>query len=125
MRDVGGMDEVREDRGIVFLDHEKSRPAMRFCFRTGLNEFTTVYYWHYTFEPVGREGETLVQRLHRRWSTTAPSITAQVAMEGRGAARKLVEGQFLPVLDQLLRHGHLPADARVGCERLPIAVLRD
>jgi exosortase len=125
LRDVAGAPEDTSARGIVYLDAELKRPAQRFRFRTGTTEHTTVYYWHYTFSPQPREGQTFLQALHQRLSQPAPSVTVQVSTLAPPEQLAAVENTFLPALDAALQAGQLPARTRVGCERLNILVIRE
>ncbi|MFO0970112.1 MAG: exosortase/archaeosortase family protein [Gemmataceae bacterium] len=124
MRDVGGMPEAVEKSGPVFLDKEKRRVAMRLCYRVGTNRFTTVYYWHYTFDANEAETETVLQRIHRRSRGAAPSITVQVSTMETGTALEAIEKELLPALDGALLRAHLPPGTKIACDRLPIS-LRD
>ncbi len=124
IRDVAGATELTRARKTLFLDSEKKRPIMRFCFQTGTNQFVTVYYWHYTLHPASYEGKTFLQVVHQKMSRPAPSLTVQAAIH---ASERLehVEDVFLRWLDGHLRREHLPPSATMGCERLPIALIRE
>ncbi|MCI0464607.1 MAG: EpsI family protein [Gemmataceae bacterium] len=125
LRDVAGAPEDPSARQIVYLDAEQKRPAQRFRFRTGTTEQTTVYYWHYTFSPLPREGQTFLQALHQRLSRPAPSVTVQVSTLAPPEQLAAVEQTFLPALDAALQAGQLPARTTVGYERLAILVVRE
>ena len=121
---MAGAPEDTAARRVLYLDAAQKRPVQRFRFRTGNAEYTTVYYWHYTFAPLPREGLTLLQSLHQRLSRAAPSVTVQVATTAPPEQLALVETTFLPALDSALRAGPLPEQTTVDCQRLPILVLR-
>jgi hypothetical protein len=125
IREVTGAPEDLQARRRVLLDSEESRPVQRFRFRTGTSEYTTVYYWHYTLDPELSDQQTFVQSLHLRLSRAAPSVTIQVSSLAGEAALEDVEKGFLPALDAVLREAYLPPTARMGCDRLPIALVRE
>jgi hypothetical protein len=124
IRDVTGAPEDLEARQLVYLDADGRRPVQRFRFRTGASQYTTVYYWHYTFSPLPQEGRTFLQVLYQRMATPAPSLTAQVTTTARPEEVGAVEKTFLVALDQALQKDYLPPDTVIGCDRLPIALTR-
>jgi hypothetical protein len=63
IRDVGGKPEDRAARAVVPLDAEGQRAVQRFRYRTGGSTFTSVWYWHYTLEPLNRDRHSALQRL--------------------------------------------------------------
>jgi exosortase len=123
VRDVGGATEELSFRGLVALDGTNHRAAQRFRFRLAPQQYTTIYYWHYTF-PLAEQGQTLswLQRLHGELRQRPPSVTVQVSCSGSPSALALVEKEFLPHLERQLAT-LLPAGARLGHERLPIRFL--
>jgi hypothetical protein len=125
VRDASGAMEDLSARGQVALDAAGERSVMRFRFRTGTAHFTTVYYWHYTLEPMPRKGQSFLQALHQRVSQAAPSMTVQVWLDASPDEREAVEKGFLAAVDSILRKDHLPPTARMGCDRLPIALTRE
>ena len=123
IRDVTGATEDLASRTILFVDGEKKqRPIQRFRFRTDPTQYTTVYYWHYTFPRVPRAGETELQVLYQRMNKPAPSITVQVSLTAEKEHLEPVETGFLVFLDQALRDHHLPEGAVMACDRIPIAL---
>ncbi|MBI1915252.1 MAG: exosortase/archaeosortase family protein [Planctomycetes bacterium] len=124
VRDVAGAPEDTSARKIVFLDREQQRPVQRFRFRTGTGTYTVIYYWHYTLNPAPPEGETALQAVHRRLGRTPPSVTVQVSTSAAAEELERVERSFLPALDEALQRAQLPATVAVGCDRVPVTVLR-
>jgi hypothetical protein len=124
IRDVAGAPEDVDARKILFLDADEKHPVQRFRFRTGATQHTTVYYWHFTFPRLPREGETFLQVLHQRGSKPAPSVTVQVSTSAEMDQLEAIERDFLVSLDHVLWERHLPAGTVMGCDRLPIALLR-
>jgi exosortase len=124
IRDASGATEDFDSRKQIALDAEGQRSVMRFRFRTGISQFTTVYYWHYTLEAPRREGQTAFRRLYQQQNYPVPSITAQVSLVADGKDLEAVERGFLAALDSALCRTQLPATARIGCQRLPIALIR-
>jgi hypothetical protein len=122
VRDVGGAQEDRHGRAVLFLDGPaQRRPVQRFRFRMpGADDHTTIYYWHYTLDPLPNAQQSTMQRWHLRWSRRAPSVTVQVATAAAPADLPHVERSFLAAVDAALRAQYLPDTARMGCERLPI-----
>jgi hypothetical protein len=125
VRDASGAAEDVGARRRIALDAAGERAVMRFRFRTGAARFTTVYYWHYTLEPMPRKGQSFLQALHQRVSQAAPSMTAQVWLDASADEQEMVEKGFLVAVDSTLRKDHLPPTARMGCDRLPIALTRE
>ena len=125
VRDASGATEDAAARRQIALDAHGERWVMRFRFRTGAARFTTVYYWHYTLEAMPRKGQSFLQALHQRLTQAAPSMTVQVWLDANPDELDVVEKGFLVAVDTTLRHNHLPATARIGCNRLPIALTRD
>jgi hypothetical protein len=125
VRDASGATEDVAARRQIALDGNGERSVMRFRFRTGAARFTTVYYWHYTLEAMPRKGQSFLQALHQRLSLAAPSMTVQVWLDAMPDELNVVEQGFLVAVDTALRQNHLPATARIGCNRLPIALTRD
>jgi hypothetical protein len=120
LREVAGVPEDRAGRAVVFLDAQ--RPVQRFRFKTSPIQTITVYYWHYTLPPSDGAEPSGLQKLHRH-SRPAPSVTAQVSLNGDEDEVKRIEGTFLRHIDALLRQEHLPAGVVQGCERKPVLVL--
>jgi hypothetical protein len=125
IRDAGGASEELAGRALVPLDESGDRFAQRLRFHTGIAETTTVYYWHYTLEPGAAPGLTTVQRFHQRLSQSAPSITVQVSATAPSGVLGAVEKDFLPLVDATMKEQFLPSRTRVGCDRLPIGVVRE
>ncbi|MCC6417073.1 MAG: hypothetical protein IT429_02360 [Gemmataceae bacterium] len=125
IRDVAGAPEDDAAKKVVYLDGAaQKRPAQRFRVRTTASGYTTVYYWHYTFVPLPREGQTFLQYLHRLLSQPAPSVTVLVSTPAPPEQFGLLETTFLPALDAALQAGPIPAKSLVGCDRLNILVVR-
>jgi hypothetical protein len=120
VREVGGAAEDPAFAATLYLDAAQRRPVRRFRFRMGTEPAVAVYYWHYTLDAPVREGESLLQGLHRRLSRRAPSVTVQVATTAPPEELPRVERTLLPAVDAALTAAVLPATARPGCERLPI-----
>ncbi|HEY7326116.1 MAG TPA: exosortase/archaeosortase family protein [Gemmataceae bacterium] len=125
IRDASGATEDHQSRREVALDAEGQRTVMRFRFRTGINQLTTVYYWHYTLEAPRREGQTALRRLYQQQNHPVPSVTVQVSLMGGGKELETVEHGFLAAVDSALCRSQLPATARIGCQRLPITLVRE
>ncbi len=125
VRDASGATEDLAARRQIALDGNGERSVMRFRFRTGAARFTTVYYWHYTLEATAFKNQSFLQALHQRLSQPAPSMTVQVWLDASPDELDVVEKGFLVAVDTALRQNHLPATARIGCNRLPIALTRD
>jgi hypothetical protein len=125
IREVAGAPEDLSARGQVALDAAGERRVQRFRFRTGTSESTLVYYWHYTLDPELDPRQTFLQRLHLRLRQAAPSITVQVSTLVPLREAGEIEKKFLPALDRLLQNEYLPPTARIGCERLPIGLVRE
>jgi exosortase len=125
IRDASGATEDFDARRQIHLDADGQRTVMRFRFRTGVGEYTTVYYWHYSLEAPPQRGQTLLRRLYQRQNYPVPSITAQVSLVADPREIEAVERGFLVAVDSALRAEQLPATARIGCNRLPIALIRD
>jgi exosortase len=125
IRDASGATEDIEWRREIALDAEGRRTVMRFRFRTGIRQFTTVYYWHYTLEAPPQKGQSAVRRLYQQQNQPAPSITVQVSLSAQGKDLEAVEKGFLTAVDSALCRTQLPATARIGCQRLPIALVRE
>jgi hypothetical protein len=125
IREASGAPEDLSARALLFLDDQGQRPVARFRFRTGTAQYLTVYYWHYTLDPVTPEGQTFLQVLHQRLSHPAPSITVQVSTTAPADELQPVERDFLVAVDAVLQRDHLPATARMGCDRLPIRAVHD
>ncbi len=123
IRDVAGAPEDSAFRKIIFLDKDKTRAVQRFRFQTGTDEYTTVYYWHYTIRPKVTGNESALQTLHNVVGKRAPSITVQVSTLGRGRALKEIEQDLLPEFDKILRDKLLPDTARMGCNRMRVTVI--
>jgi exosortase len=125
IRDASGATEDRAMRRQITLDTEGRRWVMRFRFRTGVSQFTTVYYWHYTLEAPPGTGQTLLRRLYQQQNYPMPSVTVQVSLFGGEKEAKAVEQGFLAAVDEALCRAHLPTPVHLGCERLPIALVRE
>jgi exosortase len=125
IRDASGATEDYDARRQIALDADGARTVMRFRFRTGAGQYTTVYYWHYSLEAPPQRGQTALRRLYQRQNHPVPSITMQVSLVAEPAELEAVEKGFLVAVDAALRKDHLPATARMGCQRLPIALIRD
>jgi hypothetical protein len=125
IREVTGAPEDLDARALVYLDGEHQRAVQRFRFRTGTGQTTTVYYWHYTFEPAPQHGQSLVQFLHQRLSKPAPSLTVQVASAASPEELVVVEKSFLVAVDATLQKEHLPAGTRIGCDRQAVSLIRE
>ncbi len=124
IRDVAGAAEDESARKIVLLANNVGRPVQRFRFQTGPTQNITVYYWHYTFPRVPDEGETALQSLYQRLSKPAPSITVQVSTTAEMDQLDEIETGFLVALDQNMQQNQLPEGTLMGCDRLPIALIR-
>jgi hypothetical protein len=124
MREAAGVAEDTNGRAIVALDAEKRRPAQRFLFRPGPGRHLFMYYWHYTMPPRERGDLSWAQFLHRRMKSSPPSISVQVSTAVPPEQLSAVEKGFLPALDAALQAHVLPEGTAVGCERLPIVLLR-
>jgi hypothetical protein len=124
IREVAGAPEDEDARALIYLDPEHRRAVQRFRFRTGTGEYTTVYYWHYTFEPTPQAGQSFLQVLHQRLSQPAPSLTVQVASIASPEELAAVESSFLVALDAALQREHLPAGTRIGCDRQAVSLIR-
>jgi exosortase len=120
IRDVGGAPEDRRARATLFLDPAQQRPVQRFRFRTGVEQYVFVYYWHYTLDPLPQPDQSGLQILHQRLSRRAPSVTVQVSTNARPDQLDCIEQAFLVAVDRALQQHCLPANARIGCDRLPI-----
>jgi hypothetical protein len=125
IREAAGAPEVLGDRAIVYLDAAGQRPVQRFRFLVGSTQCMTVYYWHYTLDPMFPEGQTFLQVLHQKMSRTAPSVTVEVSTLAPPGDLPAVEKDFLVAVDAALLRDHLPPTARIGCDRLPIGVIRE
>jgi hypothetical protein len=125
IREVAGAPEELSRRAVIYLDAARQRPVQRFCFRTGNMQYMTVYYWHYTLDPTFPEGQTFLQVLHQKLSHAAPSVTVEVSTFAQPGELPAVEQDFLVAVDAMLQRDHLPATARIGCDRLPVGVIRD
>lgn len=123
--DVMGAEEDVTSRQLIFLDRHKKRAVQRFRFRTARHEWTTVYYWHYTFQPTETEGRSGLQKLHDMLSRQAPSITVQVSTTASANQLELVEKSFLVAIDTHLQQQHLPAGTRIGYNRLPVLLISE
>jgi hypothetical protein len=121
MREASGMPEDPTASARIPLDASGARLAQRFRFRTGTGSYTLVYNWHYTFPSEANKGETFLQSVHRRLAVSPPSITIQVSATG-GA--EIIEREFLPALDTLMQQQVLPPGSEVGCDRIPITMVR-
>ena len=124
IRDVTGAPEDLAARKILFLDKDGQQPIQRFRFRTGATRHTTVYYWHFTFPRIPREEESALQVIHQRLSKPAPSITVQVSTMAEPEQLDAIEQGFLVQLNRILWQHHLPEGTAMGCDRLPIALIR-
>jgi hypothetical protein len=125
IREVAGAPEELDGRALVYLDAAQERPVQRFRFRTSPTRSMTVYYWHYTLDPVFPAGQTSLQVLHQKLSHPAPSVTVEVSTYAQPVEQTAVERDFLVAVDALLQRDHLPATARIGCDRLPVGVIRE
>ncbi len=125
IRDASGATEDFDARKQIPLDVSGQRSVMRFRFRTGVGEYTTVYYWHYSLEAPPQPGQTLLRRLYQRQNHPVPSITAQVSLVAAPTETEAVERGFLVAVDAALRAEQLPDTARIGDNRLPLTLIRD
>jgi hypothetical protein len=125
IRDAAGSAEDVAARRQLLLDAAGERPVMRFRFRTGPAQLTTVYYWHYTLEAPPGPRQSLLQALYQRQSHPAPSVTVQVSLAAADPDLEAVEKGFLGAVDAALSRHHLPPTARIGCNRLPIALKQE
>jgi hypothetical protein len=125
IREAAGAPEDLSARAIVYLDAARQRPVQRFRFRVGSTQNMTVYYWHYTLDPVFPEGQTFLQVLHQKMSRSAPSVTVEVSTLAPPGELPAVEKDFLVAVDAVLQRDYLPPTARIGCDRLPIGVIRE
>lgn len=125
IRDVTGAPEDFAARQILYLDGDEKRPVQRFQFETGTQQAITVYYWHYTFEPMGGQQQSFLQYLHQKLGTPAPSITVQISCHAPHDRLKQIEELFLPAVDELMRKEHLPSRSWMACNRLPIGLVRE
>lgn len=124
MREAAGKPEDMNFRKIIPLDAEGKQSVQRFRFLTGTSAHTIIYYWHCTFPMKVEEGQTGLQALHGRLNSRAPSLTVQVSTDASGEDLDLLERTFLPALQSALSESFLPAGTTVGCDRLPIVLLR-
>ncbi|HZZ82816.1 MAG TPA: hypothetical protein VFE62_30230 [Gemmataceae bacterium] len=124
IRDVTGAPEDLEARKILFIGGDEKHPVQRFRFRTSFSHYTTVYYWHFTFPRIPRAGESILQVLHQRGSQPAPSITVQISTLAELDQLEAIETDFLVSLDRSLWKSHLPEGTVMGCDRMPITLLR-
>ena len=125
IRDASGATEDFAARRRIALDADGERTVMRFRFQTGTSQYTTVYYWHYTLEALPRKQLTGLRRLYLRQNHPVPSITMQVSLVADLNELEAVEKGFLVAVDSAMRKEQLPATARMGCRRLPIALIRE
>ncbi len=126
MREASGYQQDFKADGIVYLDKEQKRPVQRMAFHTGSGVKTTVYYWHYSFEPANTAGLSFLQLLQQKLSSPVPSITVQVASTAPLAdLKEAVEKGFLPLLDTTMQQSFVPFPNRVGCDRLPVSFVRE
>ena len=128
MREASGMNQDFRDNKIVYLDPAtRKRPVQRMGFHNGSGGKTTVYYWHYTFEPTNTAGLSFLQVLHQKMIAPAPSITVQVATAAplNDDVKAAIEEGFLPMLDEAMQGGLVTFPSRVGCDRLPVAFIRE
>jgi hypothetical protein len=126
IRDVAGAPEDREGRKLIALDKENQRLVQRFRFLIGgARAPVTVYYWHYTLAPLQQTGRSWLQNLYRELRQMPPSMTVQVSTRSAPAEQEAIEREFLVEIDNVIRSTYLPADARIGYERLPIALQRE
>jgi exosortase len=125
IRDAYGAMEDLTARRQIALDEDGQRTVMRFRFRTGASQYTTVYYWHYALEAPPSHKLTTLRRLYRRQNQPVPSVTVQVSTVAEWKDLDAVEHGFLAAVDAALCKEHFPVTARIGCHRLPIALVRD
>lgn len=123
MREALGVPEDASGRTLVTLAGQ-SRQAQRFRFVPGSGRQVMIYYWHYTLPACDAGGLTWIQALHRRRKVSPPSVTVQVSTDATPDQLPAVEKGFLPALDAALRTDVLPEGTTVGCDRLPIVLLR-
>lgn len=124
IREARGAPEDFRARTRLQLGDDSKRSVQRFRFQTGTGQYTTVYYWHYSFEPTPRPGQSPLQLLHQQLATPSPSVTVQVSSNARLAELERVESLFLPALDDRLQTEHLPK-SRMKCNRIPIGLVRE
>jgi hypothetical protein len=125
IRDVTGAPEDLAARQVIYLGGDEKRPVQRFQFETGTQQAITVYYWHYTFEPLGGQQQSFLQYLHQKLGTPAPSITVQISCHAPHERLQQIEELFLPAVDDLMRKEHLPSRSWMACNRLPIGLVRE
>ena len=123
VRDVSGAKEDTAAGKVIALGGDESRTVQRFRFLPSADRAIVIYYWHYTLAPAPVERPSAFQKLHERYATTPPSVTVQVSTPASLEEAELLEKTLLVELDAALREGHLPADVRMGCDRIPIQVL--
>lgn len=123
IREVTGAPEDIATRATFSLSPESPRPVQRFRFKTGTQQFTTVYYWHYTVQPEPEAARSLLQQIHLRLGYPAPSVTVQVATSAPLERLGPIEQSLLPLLDAQLSSRHLPP-SRIACDRMPITLIR-
>jgi hypothetical protein len=123
IREVTGAPEDVRSRRTFGLAGDASRPVQRFRFKTGTQQYTTVYYWHYTFEPDPSATHSRLQQIHLRLGYPAPSVTVQVATLAPLDKLDPIEQSLLPLLDGSLAKRHLPP-SRLACDRMPITLIR-
>jgi hypothetical protein len=123
IREVTGAPEDLGARRTFGLEGDPKRPVQRFRFKTGTQQFTTVYYWHYTFTPPREATRYPLQQIHLRLGYPAPSLTVQVATSAELERLEPLEQSFLPMLDASLSSYHLPP-VRMACDRMPITLIR-
>ncbi len=124
MRDAAGAPEDPDARKVVHLDGARQRAVQRFRFHTGTGQHAVVYYWHYTLPLDRPQHESFLQELHRRIARPAPSVTVQVTTNAPLDELERVEKSFLVALDAALVKDQLPATVTIGCDRVPITVIR-
>jgi hypothetical protein len=123
IREVLGAPEDIAARRTLQLESDPTRPVQRFRFKTGTQQFTTVYYWHYTFTPPPEASRSLLQVAHLRLGYSAPSVTVQVVTNASLDGLAPIEQSFLPLLDANLSSHHLPP-SRMACDRMPMTLIR-
>lgn len=123
IRDVMQIPEDKNARAILHVGGDDKRPVQRFSFVRGPSQNVTVYYWHYTFLPETQVDQTWLQMLYRTFDRSPPSVTVLATTNVEPNRWAEIEAKFLPALDAELRENHLPEKVRMGCERLPIALV--
>jgi hypothetical protein len=115
---AAGFTEAVDQRAA--LTDDAAAPILRFRFRRG-GEAHHVFYWHYTLPARLPEG-SVWQRLHRAHNRLASSVTVEVFTPAADAAQVEAVTEFVRAVRRRIS-AHLPADAQMGSEILPVRLL--